>query len=138
MPISSLTPLIPSSEKAHLLKEKAFDLTKKTSALLPHKHLLKTLKPLVQLMNCYYSNLIEGHDTLPFELENALNNNLSKDAARRDLQQEALAHIRVQNLIDHGEAPAPGMSMAFLQWCHHQFYQHLPDSMHMVEHAQTG
>jgi len=138
MPISSLTPLIPSSEKAHLLKEKAFDLTKKTSALLPHKHLLKILKPLVQLMNCYYSNLIEGHDTLPFELENALNNNLSKDAARRDLQQEALAHIRVQNLIDHGQAPAPGMSMAFLQWCHHQFYQHLPNSMRMVEHAQTG
>jgi len=138
MAISSLTPIMPSSERSHILKEKAFDLTKKTSALLPHNHLLKTLKPLVQVMNCYYSNLIEGHDTLPYDVENALNNNLSDDSTTRDLQQEALAHIRVQNLIDNGESASPSMSIEFLEWCHQKFYQQLPASMLMIEHAQTG
>jgi len=138
MAVSSLTPIMPTLETSHGLKEKAFDLTKKTSALLPYNHLLKTLKPLVQLMNCYYSNLIEGHHTLPYDVENALNNKLSNDSAIRDLQQEALAHIRVQNLIDRGEHPAPGMSIAFLEWCHRKFYQELPHSMLMVDHPQTG
>jgi len=31
-------------------------------------------------MNCYYSNLIEGHDTHPVDIERALNNDYSGDA----------------------------------------------------------
>ncbi len=138
MIISSLTLLMPSSERANTLREKAFELTKKASALLPDSHLLATFTPLVQLMNCYYSNLIEGHDTLPYAVEDALNHHFSNDAATRDLQQEALAHIHVQNLIDRGEAPVPAMSSEFLKWCHHVFYQQLPQSMLTVEHPETG
>ncbi len=135
--ISSLTPIIPSSARMRPLQEKAFDLTKKASALLPHQHLLATLEPLVRMMNCYYSNLIEGHHTLPHDLENALQHHLSDDLAVRDLQQEALAHIHVQVLIDRGESPVPSMSIEFLQWCHRSFYQQLPDSMLQVEHPQS-
>jgi hypothetical protein len=40
-------------------------------------------------MNCYYSNLIEGHDTHPVDIERALKNDYSKDARKRDLQLEA-------------------------------------------------
>jgi hypothetical protein len=32
------------------------------------------LADLVRAMNCYYSNLIEGHDTHPVDIERALNN----------------------------------------------------------------
>jgi len=87
MVINSLTPVIPSSATMGLLQEKAFDLTKKASAMLPHKHLLPTLEPLVQVMNCYYSNLIEGHHTLPHDVEHALHHHLSDESALRDLQQ---------------------------------------------------
>jgi hypothetical protein len=31
-------------------------------------------------MNCYYSNLIEGHDTHPNDIERASNGESSKDA----------------------------------------------------------
>jgi hypothetical protein len=31
-------------------------------------------------MNCYYSNLIEGHDTHPIDIECALNGEYSQDA----------------------------------------------------------
>ena len=45
------------------------------------------LSDLVRAMNCYYSNLIEGHGTHPIDIERALNNDFSADAAQRDLRQ---------------------------------------------------
>ena len=38
-----------------------------------HPVLRKELGTLVRSMNCYYSNLIEGHRTLPRDIERALN-----------------------------------------------------------------
>lgn len=57
--------------------------------------LLPSLAGLVRSMNCYYSNLIEGHDTHPIDVERALKNDYSNDARKRDLQLEAKAHITV-------------------------------------------
>src|ERR1039457_4282649 len=64
--------------------------------------LLASLADLVRSINCYYSNLIEGHDTHPVDIERALKNDYSKDAWKRDLQLEAKAHITVQQWIDSG------------------------------------
>src|SRR3982074_1615162 len=64
--------------------------------------LLASLADLVRSMNCYYSNLIEGHDTHPIDIERALKGDYSKDATKRDLQLEAKAHIKVQQWIDGG------------------------------------
>src|SRR6201982_672048 len=64
--------------------------------------LLKSLADLVRSMNCYYSNLIEGHYTHPIDIERALKNDYSKDARKRDLQLEAKAHVAVQRWIDEG------------------------------------
>ena len=62
----------------------------------------KALSDLVRSMNCYYSNLIEGHDTHPVDIERALKNDDSADPQKRNLQLEAKAHIEVQRWIDHG------------------------------------
>ena len=43
---------------------------------------MTALADLVRAMNCYYSNLIEGHDTHPIDIERALKNDYS---ARRSL-----------------------------------------------------
>jgi len=48
---------------------------------------------LVRSMNCYYSNLIEGHNTFPHDIERALENNYATEPKKRDLQLEAVAHI---------------------------------------------
>ena len=58
-------------------------------------------------MNCYYSNLIEGHDTHPIDIERALKGDYSDDAKKRDLQLEAKAHIAVQQWIDSGGLKGP-------------------------------
>src|SRR3954453_18167649 len=65
-----------------------------------HPTTAASLAELVRVMNCYYSNLIEGHNTRPLDIERALANELPADPDRRDLQLEALAHIRVQREID--------------------------------------
>lgn len=45
--------------------------------------LLTSLADLVRSMNRYYSNLIEGHDTHPVDIERALKNDYSNDARKR-------------------------------------------------------
>ena len=43
---------------------------------------LAALADLVRAMNCYYSNLIEGHDTHPVDIERALKEDYSSDAEK--------------------------------------------------------
>jgi len=43
-------------------------------------------------MNCYCSNLVEGHDTKSRGIERALADDLEKDELRRNFQVEARAH----------------------------------------------
>ncbi len=63
---------------------------------------LTALADLVRAMDCYYSNLIEGHVTHPVDIERALNNDYSPDVGTRTLQLEARAHVAVQQWIDAG------------------------------------
>jgi hypothetical protein len=62
---------------------------------------------LVRWMNCYYSNLIEGHNTPPRDIDRALVDEYSRDPNKRALQKEARAHIEVQRMIDGGHG-SPG------------------------------
>lgn len=61
-----------------------------------HPRTAANLADLVRLMNCYYGNLIEGHDTRPRDIERALAGDLDQDEGRRNLQIEAAAHVRLQ------------------------------------------
>jgi len=84
-----------------------------------------SLAAAVRMMNCYYSNLIEGHHTVLKDIEAALEDKLAPDEGRRSLQLEALAHIRVQENVDHlartHRLPEPA-SEAFLLELHRSFY----------------
>ena len=90
------------------------------------------LADLVRLMNCYYSNLIEGHNTRPRDIERALAGDLDEDEERRSLQIEAAAHVHVQEKIDRMAAedslPEPA-SRDFIRWLHAEFYRDAPEAM---------
>jgi hypothetical protein len=60
---------------------------------------MAALAELVRSMNCYYTNLIEGHVTHPVDIERALQGDYSSDLRKRNLQLEAKAHIGVQRWI---------------------------------------
>ena len=95
------------------------------------------LADLVRSMNCYYSNLIEGHDTHPIDIERALENDYSADPKQRDLQLEAKAHIAVQRWIDEGGMSEPATSPATIVELHRRFCQLLPPELLFVEHPET-
>jgi Fic family protein len=96
------------------------------------------LADLVRAMNCYYSNLIEGHDTHPVDIERALKNDYSNDPRKRDLQLEAKAHITVQRWIDAGGLAGRPVSLAGIREVHYRFCERLPDDLLWLENPDTG
>lgn len=95
------------------------------------------LADLVRSMNCYYSNLIEGHDTHPIQIERALKNDYSTDPKKRDLQLEAKAHIAVQRWIDDGGMSASATSPAMITELHRRFCELLPSELLFVKNPKT-
>ncbi len=95
------------------------------------------LADLVRSMNCYYSNLIEGHDTHPVDIERALRNDYSADRRKRDLQLEAKAHIEVQKWIDKGELKDRAVTSDAVREVHRRFCELLPDELLWVEDPDT-
>jgi len=97
-----------------------------------HPRTATTLAELVRIMNTYYSNLIEGHDPRPRDIERALAGELDGDEGRRNLQMEAAAHVRVQSEVDRraseGGLPEPA-SVDFIRWLHREFYKDAPEAM---------
>jgi Fic family protein len=122
------------------ISELAFELSKASAAFrasLP-AGLTAPLADLVRSMNCYYSNLIEGHNTHPIEIEKAIHNELSTDPKKRDLQLEAKAHIAVQRWIDEGHLDGQELTTAGLFEVHRQFTSLLPDDLLWVEDPKSG
>lgn len=56
----------------------------------------KSMAHLVRSMNCYYINLIEGHDTHPRDIDSALNQEYESMPGKRNLQLEARDHIHIE------------------------------------------
>ncbi len=101
-----------------------------------HPTTAASLADLVRIMNTYYSNLIEGHNTRPRDIVRALEGDFVRDAARRNLQLEAASHVRVQTEIDRraavGELGEP-TAMNFLRELHREFYRDAPEAMLRVK-----
>lgn len=133
--------LVPEDSRARAkLAELAFELSKASAAFrasLP-VGLTAPLADLVRSMNCYYSNLIEGHNTHPVDIEKAIHNDLSKDPKKRDLQLEAKAHIAVQRWIDEGNLDGRELTTEGLFEIHRQFTSLLPEELQWVEDPATG
>lgn len=101
-----------------------------------HARSAENLAELVRVMNCYYSNLIEGHNTTPREIERAIGGELDEAEDRRNLQIEARAHIRLQRAIDRmhaeGTLPEPA-SLDFILGLHRDFYADATEPMLLIK-----
>ncbi len=122
------------------VRDLAMDLALKAAAFrssLPHG-IRTALAQLVRAMNCYYSNLIEGHDTHPVDIERALQGDFSDDPIKRDLQLEARAHIAVQKWIDDGGLAGRAHTRAGLEETHARFCAELPEDLLWVVTPESG
>ncbi|MDZ4790845.1 MAG: Fic family protein [Hyphomicrobiales bacterium] len=129
-----------SSSKRGELTDLALELAAKATgfrrSLQPN--IAASLADLVRSMNCYYSNLIEGHDTHPIDIERALKEDFSDDAKKRDLQLEAKAHIAVQKWIDGGGLTGRALTTEGICETHLRFCKILPPDMLWAENPDTG
>ena len=122
------------------LNDLALELAEKSAAFrssLPEST-AAALADLVRAMNCYYSNLIEGHNTHPVDIERALEDDYSADPHKRDLQLEAKAHITVQKWIDEGGMAEPPTATGSIIAMHRRFCELLPEDLLWVEYPGTG
>lgn len=99
--------------------------------------IVTALADLVRSMNCYYSNLIEGHYTHPVDIERALRKDYSADPDSRNLQLEAEAHVTVQKWIDEGGLKGPATATDAILEIHRRFCELLPKELLIVEHPTT-
>ena len=127
-----MEPLFP--EATRRLSDLATDLVARSNALAGRLHpvMQEGIGDLVRSMNCYYSNLLEGHHTHPIDIDRALAGDYSAEPEKRNLQLEARAHIDVQRKIDIGLAPQPSTSVEFIRWVHKEFCRQLPEQLLIV------
>jgi Fic family protein len=140
MGIDCMEPMVPE-EASRALDDDILPLVAEANQLAGRIHpiLHESIGNLVRSMNCYYSNLIEGHDTHPRDIDRALANDFSAEPKKRDLQKEAVAHIHVQELIDTGRDPDVWpASAAYAAWLHEEFCSRLPPEMLFVTDEKTG
>ena len=137
-----MEPLVLSSESKHrpALTDLALEVAVRSAGLrssLP-PGIRAALAELVRAMNCYYSNLIEGHVTHPIDIERALKKDYETDRGQRDLQLEALAHIAVQEWIDLGGLKGRVVNVESIREIHRRFREQLPPDLLMVNDPDTG
>lgn len=129
-----------SSRQRPELTDLALDLAQRAAGFrrsLPDG-VMASLADLVRAMNCYYSNLIEGHDTHPIDIERALKNDYSADPEKRSLQLEAKAHIAVQQWIDEGGIDGRTFTAAGIREIHRRFCDLLPPDLLVSALESTG
>ena len=139
--IALMEPLVLSEGSPHrpVLTDLALTLASRSAGLrrgLP-EGIVTALASLVRSMNCYYSNLIEGHDTHPIDIERALRKDYSADPKKRSLQREAEAHIAVQKWIDEGGIKGRAVSVEGILEIHRRFCELLPADLLVVERPST-
>jgi len=126
---SQIEPLI--FEASTDLLEKSYELAVQSAKLSASIHPISVdaVSKLVSSMNCYYSNLIEGHNTKPVDIERAMAGDYSSTPEKRTLQLEARAHIEVEKLYladIEGNFPSSDLLCAI----HQDFYSRLPEDLH--------
>lgn len=97
---------------------------------------LSKIAELVQGMNCYYSNLIEGHQTTPLDIERAFKKDFSEDPKQQENQLLGLAHIeteREMRKLLSEETDIDVYSPEFICSLHESFYSRLPESLHFTQ-----
>ncbi len=134
---AAMEPLLPKERSARL-SELTCEILKASGRLtgqVHSPHVLKRVADLVREMNCYYSNLIEGHKTTPRDIERAMQRDFSHDETQRDNQQLSLAHIAVEQLMEERLAgpPVDVCAPEFICWLHREFYTRLPEPLHWAK-----
>jgi len=139
--ILDIAPFIPSDETLgkSSLPDKVLELNKQSAKLTGQLSplSLSTLERYMRVINSYYSNLIVGYTTHPREIRAAQRGDYSGDPAKRDLQEESLGHMAVQQWLSE-ESPDLDTIFTpdFILTVHARFYRQIPESLWVIKDKQ--
>ena len=122
-------PLLPADPRLEPLLSKAHDLSRLATTL-AGTSVPPELRSLLRNMNSYYTNRIEGQHTRPHEIDQALRQDFSKDAALAAKQRLAVAHIAAEQLLEQRYKGTEGAlalySVEAVQDLHRTLFGQLP------------
>lgn len=122
-------PLLPSDARMEPLLSKAHDLSR-AATLLAGTRVPPELRGLLRSMNSYYTNRIEGQHTRPHEIDQALRQDFSDNAALAAKQRLALAHIAAEAALEQRYSGAQGALALYspqaVQDIHRELFGNLP------------
>ena len=126
-----MDPMLPKADLSalSLLSAEIFQRSGELRAVLPSPCVRASIGRLVREMNSYYSNLIEGHKTLPKDIERALRQDFSENETERRNQELSVAHIHAETSMRDRLAKDPNIDVyapEFIRWIHQTFYEQLP------------
>ena len=140
MSMHSVEPLLVDDPDTTALAQSVFDKAQRIGRSL-HPETTKAVAALLRTVNCYYSNLIEKHNTHPINIEKAMKSEYATTSRERDLQKEARAHIEVQIEIEKKIVHEPEINVVskeFLCWIHAEFYTRMPEDFRVITNPETG
>ncbi|GAB3629632.1 Fic family protein [Pandoraea terrae] len=117
--------------------EKATELTGKARKLLTESKgpVATALVPLLRSMNSYYTNKIEGQNTTPAKIEQALKREYSADTEEYKKQLMATAHILAEERLETEWRDVTTSEMfdpAKVRTIHRLFFEALPDAFRLT------
>jgi Fic family protein len=128
-----MEPLLPEGGRRELanLSVEIFRKSGELETSLPSNVVRQEVAKLVRGMNSYYSNLIEGHKTLPRDMDRVLEDDFSDQEEDRRNQRLSKAHIRTEEKMRHRLEEEPDLnvfSSDFICWLHREFYSAVPET----------
>ncbi len=122
-------PLLPADARLEPLLAKAHDLSRLATTLAGTR-VPPELRSLLRSMNSYYTNRIEGEHTRPHEIDQALRQDFSKNAALAAKQRLAVAHIEAEEVLEQRYSGAEGARALYtaqaVQDLHRELFGRLP------------
>lgn len=134
--LHDISPLYPEERVATRLHELAAELFSINFQNDVSGSLLDCLRPLLRVMNSYYTNRIEGQHTRPRDLKRALSREIDQDGQVAKLQRLALAHLEAEEKLEsaYGNAPIGGLySESAISTIHRMLYETLPEEERVTD-----
>ncbi|OIO54911.1 MAG: hypothetical protein AUJ55_11395 [Proteobacteria bacterium CG1_02_64_396] len=126
---SAFQPLVPEERVSAPLLELASEIITTSYRLhgVAGRVLPTALRPWLRAMNSYYTNKIEGQNTLPSDIERALHHQFAADAGLARKQRLALAHMESEEALEAlaAEQDDP-YAPSWVQEIHNDLYGRLP------------
>src|SRR3989442_1287727 len=140
--LSQFRPLYPEARVLAPLLERAAEFVAECHRVggQAGESVVRALRPRLRAMNSYYTNMIEGQQTRPADIERALRRDFDADAALAKKQRLAIAHMEVEEQLEQTVnelSPRDLFAPKLVGEIHRHLYGKLPKRDRMTDDGKS-